>query len=449
MGTREQTHRFLFSCCISAPRLPLDMQKLLGPGGRNTIYCPFMSRYRRVFILSLVTVVAGVNGCGGGNSSSSSTTTTTTTTTSTPPPLYQQVFVQTSGNLTVPRGSHAAVLLNNGKVLLTGGTNSTGLLNSAELFDPAIQSFMPVGSMAVVRVNHTMTLLGNGQVLVVGANSSSGVELFDPAAAAFVLTGRLSNARREHTATLLQNGKVLIAGGFSEDINANPQTSLATCELYDPSGGTFALTGSLGSARQDHSAAMLQNGKVLITGGHFTSFPSGGGGTAGPAISAAEIYDPANGSFAAAGAMIVARFWHSSTTLKDGRILIAGGEDVGSPITIFNSAEIYDPSKNTFTAVGSMSTPRAFHTASLLSDGTVLIAGGISGLTPLPTGGFVGVFTSSAEIFDPSSNTFKAIPNMTISRAQQTATVLANGQVLVAGGGTSGGATAASAEIFK
>jgi Galactose oxidase, central domain len=150
--------------------------------------------------------------------------------------------------------------------------------------------------------------------------------------------------------------------------------------------GVFVPTGSMTVARSQHTATMLPSGKVLITGGLGRTDESG-------ALASAELYDPAAGTFTATGSMSAPRWGHTATLLGNGKVLVAGG----SPgVNGLASAEIYDPTAGTFTATGSMTVAREFHTATLLSDGKVLIVGGV-GLRPV-----------SAELYDAVAGTFTA-----------------------------------------
>jgi murein DD-endopeptidase MepM/ murein hydrolase activator NlpD len=272
-------------------------------------------------------------------------------------------------------------------------------------------TFVPTGSMSTARAEHTATLLPNAKVLIAGGSASTTsqatAELYDPSTAQFTFAGNMNTPRGRHTATLLADGKVLIAGGDS-----GATLGSTSAELYDPSSGTFILTGSMVTGRSGHTATLLPNGKVLIAGG-FTS-----SGTA----AVAELYDPATGAFTATGTMNVLRFWHTATLLPNGKVLIAGGANQAT-------AELYDQDTGTFTLLANtMSVPRSLHTATLLPNGKVLIVGGDQNLC------CTGNSLSTAELFDPATNTFSPTGGMTMGRFQHTATLLLNGQILVAGG---------------
>ena len=195
----------------------------------------------------------------------------------------------------------------------------------------------------------------------------------------FAPTGKLTRPREFHTATLLTSGKVLVAGGFAV---AAGWPAWASAELYDPSTGAFSGTGDMTSARFFHTATLLADGKVLIAGGNRSV---DGGMFSGP-LSTAELYDPVTGVFTATGAMTTARASHTATLLNNGKVLIAGSRDTSN----LASAELYDPSTGIFTTTGPMSAARSWHTATLLGNGKVLIDGGdASELYDADTGAFI------------------------------------------------------------
>ena len=175
-----------------------------------------------------------------------------------------------------------------------------------------------------------------------------------------------------HTSTLLQNGKVLIVGG----VLTSASDPVATAEVYDPATGTFTMTGAMATAREQHTATLLADGRVLIVGG-TTSAPASlssawlATGTLNlQGTATAEIYDPSTGSFSATGSMAAARTFHTATLLPNGTVLVAGGGDENS------TAETYDPATGSFSITGGMEIGRSGHTATLLPNGSVLVAGG-------------------------------------------------------------------------
>ena len=194
-------------------------------------------------------------------------------------------FSSTTGLMTSARVYHTATLLQDGRVFLAGGTAQ--LFNgaaSAELFDPATGLFSPTaGDMATARLGHSATLLSNGKVLIAGGSVTVGVgsaldtaEIFDPAHETFAHTGKMGMARTLHTATPLNDGTVLVTGGDPNDILNVGGTSygwlpapLASAELFDPASGTFTETGGMVKARENHTTTLLNDGTILVTGGFW------------------------------------------------------------------------------------------------------------------------------------------------------------------------------------
>jgi hypothetical protein len=239
---------------------------------------------------------------------------------------------------------------------------------SAELYDPGTGKFSPTtGSMQFVHASHTATLLKTGKVLIIGWGPAT-AELFDPSNGTFKATGSMLQARVSHTATLLTSGKVLVAAGIGQ-VGGAPGV-LAECELYDPAKEIFSATlGHLANARQLHTASLLADGKVLVAGGMLDN--------AGTATATAELFDPTTQMFTATkGTLATARDFHTATVLNDGTVLVTGGDNGTGTLA---TAEVYDPTVDSFSPTGSMGSTRESHTATLLNDGTVLVNGGIGG----------------------------------------------------------------------
>ncbi|HEX2571609.1 MAG TPA: kelch repeat-containing protein [Polyangia bacterium] len=343
-----------------------------------------------------------------------------------------------NGLATVGHSTHTATLLNNGNVLIAGGTDSpyTDFARPAQaradLYDPARGLVVATGSMNAARVLHTATLLNDGRVLVTGgeqtgSDSLASAETYNPGTGIFSTTGSMASPRQAHTATRLGNGRVLIVGGY----NGNNGQVLASAELFDPATGTFSATGSLNVGRQLHTATMLADGRVLILGG-----------SNGIPLASVEIYDPATGTFSVAGNLVTARILHRATRLNDGRVLVTGGSNstrTGADSLV--SAEIYDPATGTSALTANMLAGRQAHTATVLSDGRVVLAGGSDFFQSLSA-------LASVEIFNPSTGTFTAGPALAIARERHSATLLNDGRVFIVGGHNSANALMAEVSTY-
>jgi hypothetical protein len=233
------------------------------------------------------------------------------------------------------------------------------------LFDPRTGTFTETGSMTTKRSCHTATLLKNGLVLLAGGDDqgTGSAELFDPKAGTFNPTGPMSSERFSATATLLASGDVLVAGGYT---SAGLAGALASAELYDPNTGTFRRTGSMMTPRGGHTATSLPDGRVLMAGGELAT----------EVLNSAELFDPKTGGFTATGSMNMTRSWATGTLLADGSVLIAGGWANTATTDDTNTAETYGPGAGTFTSIGSLVEARSNHTATTLTDGRILLAGG-------------------------------------------------------------------------
>ena len=317
----------------------------------------------------------------------------------------------------------ATYILSINKVLVTGGAtliDPTGLplviTNSAELFDPASRTFTATtGKMAVPRAGHTATLLQDGTVLITGGVLqvlppptvvSNNAEIFNPATGTFAaVTATMANGRVFHTATLMTagplSGKVLVAGGVGLNGGLNNLLVLNnSADIYDPATQTFtAVPGGMKQTRQFHAASALNDGRVLITGGVVT-LPGLSLFLPTVSTSSAEIFLPGNtvatSSFTpTSNSMTSARALHTSNTLGTGKVLVAGGLGLDSlaNLLVAQTADLFDPATNTFSATGLMSNPRDLHSATVLNCGKVLLAGGILSLPNLGQ--------KTAEVYSP------------------------------------------------
>ena len=317
----------------------------------------------------------------------------------------------------------SATLLPDGRVLLIEATEMQTVPPSflytpnAELYDPSTGTVTPTGSMIDGQTGYRTTLLTNGKVLITGGSNTDSTccskaanpELYDPSTQVFSFAGPYADTGARSgagasgligmPATVLPDGSVLIA-------------SESAAEIFDPVSNTFHLTASMTAAfnsgfagiskpdtLQGRTATLLLNGMVLLTGGEPVE---GDFSTGYPALNTAELYDFVGATFTPTGNMTAFRYSHAATLLSDGTVLITGGggySNNGLFLGGLASAELYDSSTGTFTATGSMTTRRAGATATLLNDGRVLISGG-SQFQPGSVGPAGGL--SSAELYTPA-----------------------------------------------
>jgi uncharacterized protein (TIGR03437 family) len=305
---------------------------------------------------------------------------------------------------TARRGDYTATLLANGKVLVAGGLgdNNAGLLNSAELYDPATGTWSNTGNLNAARSTHTATLLPNGKVLVVGGSTNRSInsaELYDPVTGTWSNTGQLNTARFHHSATLLPNGKVLVAGGNHNNV------FLDSAELYDPDTGRWSLTGNLKKSRAIHPAILLPSGKVLVAGG-----------CCGDGYSSAELYDPVTGTWSSTGNPNRGGAF-TATLLPNGKVLVIEWEGY--------SGDLYDPATGMWSSTGSLDL-HAFegYTATLLPNGQVLAVGVLEDVGN----------PQIAELYEPATGVWNRTASPNAGRYNHSETLLPNGKVLITGG---------------
>jgi hypothetical protein len=266
------------------------------------------------------------------------------------------------------------------------------------------------GSKPAVGTAAAPTQIGPSQTSLSGM---AGGTVLGQTSGRFTVSPYLLTPRAGHTTTLLPDGSLLVTGGGILNTEDVLEPSIRSETLN--SSGAATPTGFLNFARQFHTATLLRNGRVVIAGGNPGSnvFPD--------ATATAELYDPSTRQYTVIGSMTAARVGHTASLLPDGRVLIFGGAASGIP-----SAEIYDPANGTFTSLPSPSSLRSGHTATVLASGQVLFTGGRDS---------TGATLATAEMYDPLTNSFATVGSMGERRAQHTATLLPNGKVLVAGGG--------------
>jgi hypothetical protein len=245
---------------------------------------------------------------------------------------------------------------------------------------------------------------------------------FKPAApASWTATGSMIQARVDFTAMLLLDGRVLVTGG-DLGYDAVPR-ALATAELYDPATGTWTATGSMLQGRYRHTATLLPDGRVLVAGGNVNGSSQLG---IRCCLATAELYDPATGTWTATGNLIAARVDHIASLLPDGTVLVAGGDSYPNTGLEETPAEVYDPATGTWSATGGGYGPNHDQRAVLLSSGKVFVTGG-SGL-----GG-------PTQLYDPVSRAWSVTDCCVVKPEGNgppngSVTLLPDGTILVAGG---------------
>ncbi|HLW70071.1 MAG TPA: kelch repeat-containing protein [Candidatus Binataceae bacterium] len=331
-----------------------------------------------------------------------------------------------------------------GDVLIAGGVSGTKSTGKAQFYDPTTKKFSTAGAMSSSRIAPCGLSLANSPatqpIFVFGGAQGSATtknevtltlmplnsaEQYAPATGLFsAVTGSMTAPRAGCTATLLSDGTVLIAGGL--DATGAPQT---TAEIFDPVAVTFTATkGSLNSPRAFQTATLFPTGplagEVLLTGGLANN--TIGSSSQGLTLNTAELYNPATGTFSlVASSMSDFRAFHTATALQDGTVLVAGGDSDGFPGFAFGAtatADIFDPATQTFTATAApMAETLLLQGATLLADGTVLITGGFDAsqiviFTNGSFGAFFGSVAQGAELYNPTSKTFSCIGGTVVTK---------------------------------
>jgi hypothetical protein len=361
--------------------------------------------------------------------------------------------VRQLANAAVSRKDHVAFALPDGSALVMGGNTSESInvpdANSSSRFDPVSEAFVAGPDLAfsaavdtgftnVFPLRTGFLLAGGGINAGVGLNAPGTVlsQTFDPATQKFTRAGDM---KVRHLGTgngaLLADGRVLLTGGGLPGI--------AETEIYDPTARTWTTASPMGTERRLHTVTLLRDGRVLIAGGFVCCIVEGQTARE-TATAAAELFDPATGRFAPTGSMAVPRALHQATLLADGRVLVSGGfGDATSPGTPGpEHAEVYDPATGTFSAAGALQAGRSLHTAILLTDGRVLAVGGVASPGDRSA-------VALTELYEPATNAWSPGPSLQAAFPGATATLLGNGRVLIFGGESASGFPVPSTLLFE
>lgn len=283
---------------------------------------------------------------------------------------------------------------------------------------------LSTSSMSTVRWHHVAALLPDGRVLVAGGlpyeSAMTSAEIYDPIKGTWTPTGTpMLYPHDWPIAATLCDGSIFVAG---QNSLANPEA-----EIYDPVADTWIAAGKMKLSHIYGTATLLQDCRLLLTGGYNAN-------------TQAEVFYPKTKTYKAVGVMNNERFFHTATRLADGRVLAAGGgvDAFGQWITQ-PTADIFDPVTGLWTKAAKMHQARRAHSATLLPDGRVLVAGGTTG--GKNDGTQAGVQLDTVELYDPVANTWTKLPKLVTARTFHTA-ALAQGGALILFGGLDGSGSA-------
>ncbi|MBK6604207.1 MAG: hypothetical protein IPG24_01740 [Leptospiraceae bacterium] len=332
-----------------------------------------------------------------------------------PIPVNSNTITTRVGNMNRSHTDPKAVLLENGNVLVVG--------RGAELFDSATLRYSIIPNRTLVRESHTLTRLQNGNILVLGGNTPS-VEIYDPTTMTFSNTGNmLQRYRSWHTVTLLPSGKVLVVGGIDSYETGLPTNSFNSAEIYDPSTGVFTNTGNLNYPRQLHSATLLNDGKVLIIGGWNSQDNE---------VTTSEIYNPITGLFSE----IPNSFCQSTRT--ETAILLGNKNVLVAKTQYPSNLQIFDSTVGNCSVLQHSLQGVGYFSIAQLNDGRVLLAGGWRDTTKF--------FVNELNIYEPNSNMFNYLGNMSKATSYPIMITLKDGRVLITGG--TGDSSSRISEIY-
>ena len=331
-----------------------------------------------------------------------------------------------TGSMNTARYNHRATLLPSGEVLVTGGLGVNGAyasLASAELYDPKKGRWTLTGSMNAGRTAFTATLLQNGEVLVAGGTDYevtcyATAELYNPSTGQWTLTGSMTQPRCLHSATLLPDGEVLVSGGVNGIYSTNNTATVSGAEIYNPETGNWTATGSLNVSRAEAATLLLDDGEVLSTGGYNNT----GNNAQSTDLTSAELYDPSTHAWTFTSSV------SGTVGLPDAPALLTNGD-----MLIANYAQFYIQGSATWSATGPLPTIATPPTKTVaLGNGNVLGTGcGCKSTNKFYT---CNSPVNVTELYSFSGNTWSQTGSMNNARVSHTMTLLSSGEVLVAGG---------------
>lgn len=335
-----------------------------------------------------------------------------------------------------PRTNTTATLLDDGRVLVTGGRTGSTMATTAtaEVFDPADDSFTPTGDMLGERARHVAVLLDDGRVWVAGGVAGDdgvyaaidAAEIWDPSSGTFSAAPPLPSARDLFTATELDDGRVLVIGGRDGSVTHDDAW------LFTTGGGFVEVPDGLIDGRFGHTATLLPGGDVLIAGGRV--------GPDSITLEYAERWQLSAGTFVSAG-YSQSRGGHAATLLADGRVLVAGGfsRETAGETAALADVDLYAVAEDSWAYGSSLAQPRLFAAAAPLVDQGVLLLGGD-----------VDAPLAAVELFSPLDDSWQRLPSLVTPRLALAAVALMDGRVLVLGGDGGTGIELAldSAELY-
>jgi len=312
-------------------------------------------------------------------------------------------------------------------ILLDPDWSTTGTETTAHWADAAWRRpddrVMVVGGCTLTSCPKSFAQSSCGQVIAT-------TDIWDPASGTWTSGSTMATPRYAFAGVPLASGDMLVAGGCTSTACAS---TTATAERFSVATGAWSSAGNLASPRSNPMASLLSTGELLLAGGCDV----------GACTKDAERYDPTTNAWSAVAELPAARGFATATTLADGRVLVTGGCADPACAAVLGDALVYDPTADAWSAAGTMSSPRAGHSATLLGDGSVLVAGGCSD-------GACTTSLATADLWTADATGGKLTParSMASARHNHTATTLSSGEVLVAGGATSTGSSLPTAEVY-